>query len=97
LPNHRRIYCNDCTCPAAPSCARYWGRSKEYGRRGGGPDEARNVKLMKYPRDPLLDHCIAYVPCGPMILHELPRVAEIGRKHRITGIPNLVWTFLRSI
>jgi hypothetical protein len=58
-----------------------------------GGARSRKVRLMKFPRDPLLDHCIAYVPCGPAILHELVPVTEISRKHRITGSLSAVWRF----
>jgi hypothetical protein len=93
VPNHRQIYCSDWACPAAASCAQHWGRSEEYATTDGGPKRPRKVKLMKYPRDPLLDCCIAYVPCERIILRQPTGGTEISRRHRIIGSRNTVWRF----
>ena len=91
MPNHRQIYCNDWTCAAAASCAHHWGRSEENETTDGG--RPPNIKLMKFPRDPSLDRCMAYVPCE-RVLHELTGRSEISRNHLITGGGNAVWRFL---
>jgi hypothetical protein len=74
VPNERQIYCDDGTCPAAAVCARYWtpgvAETKSF-------KERPKIKRIKYPRDPAIDHCIAYVPRDAKIYHEKVDVTEL--------------------
>jgi hypothetical protein len=67
----RQIYCDDGTCPAAASCVRYWRRRTSDATTC--EERPHKIKLIKYPRDPTLDYCLAYVSWKQEIFRE-----EIG-------------------
>jgi hypothetical protein len=50
-----KVYCEDWACPAAVSCARHFGRSREY---AGMRD--RGYRLEKFAREPGVDSCDQY-------------------------------------
>jgi hypothetical protein len=57
--DNMQLYCEDGNCPAAADCVRYWSRRIAVGTKIEG--RPGKIKLIKYPRDPALGHCIAYV------------------------------------
>jgi hypothetical protein len=74
-----RVYCDDRSCPSAASCALHWKRSEVHGMR---------PFLIKYPRDPSLDHCFAYVPSDP---------STTGALVRPEGRPGLIQRILEYL
>lgn len=54
------VYCDDWACPARASCARAWGRAREYWRFRPDLDDREGVALRKMGRAAGEDACDEY-------------------------------------
>lgn len=56
MSDRQKVYCEDWGCPAHASCARHFGRSREYWSMTQG-----GYRLEKFPRRAHWDACLSYV------------------------------------